>query len=447
MGTITPIQKTALKTLLKKDYRPASLIPIVSKLYERNMYDQVYSYIDQFLSPYLFGYRKNHSTEQCLTIMIGTWKKALDQQQSAGGILTDLSKAFDCINHNLLIAKLEAHGFDKNALTFIYDYLKDRKQRTKINNSYSTWKDVKYGVPQGSILGPLLFNIFINDLFFFIKNTKLANYADDNTTYSTGKDIETLLATLQIETTEVLKWFHNNEMKSNDDKCHLIVANQENVSINLGQETIEASDSVVLLGINIDKKLNFNEHISTLLRKGNQKLHALARISKYLSQDKLKLIMNTFIQSQFNYCPLIWMFHCRTINKKINKLHERALRLVYKNDKLTFHELLQLDGSVTIHQRNLQKLATEMYKAKNNISPLPMQELFNTQDIPHNLRYKRYWEVPRTRTVCYGTETIRYRGPQTWELLPTDIKDAKSLSEFKNKNKRLESRELYMQIV
>ena len=178
-------------------------------------------------------------------------KKALDQQQSAGGILTDLSKAFDCINHNLLIAKLEASGFDKNALTFIYDYLKDRKQRTKINNSYSTWKDVKYGVPQGSILGPLLFNIFINDLFFFIKNTKLANYADDNTTYSTGKDIETLLVTLQIETTDVLKWFHNNEMKSNDDKCHLIVANQENVSINIGQETIEASDSVVLLGINI----------------------------------------------------------------------------------------------------------------------------------------------------------------------------------------------------
>ena len=115
--------------------------------------------------------------------------------------------------------------------------------------------------------------------------------------------------------------------------------------------------------------------------------------------------MNTFIQSQFNYCPLIWMFHCRTINNKINRLHERALRLVYKNDNLTFHELLQLDGSVTIHQRNLQKLATEMYKAKNQISPLPMQELFNTQDIPHNLRNKRYWEVPRARTVCYGTDS------------------------------------------
>ena len=109
LGTITPIQKKAIKTLLKKDYRPVNLTTIVSKLYERNKYDQVYTYIDQFLSPYLFGYwKKTHSTEQCLTIMIETWKKALDQQHSAGGILTDLSKAYDCIKHNLLIAKLEA---------------------------------------------------------------------------------------------------------------------------------------------------------------------------------------------------------------------------------------------------------------------------------------------------------------------------------------------------
>ena len=178
-----------------------SLIPVVSKVYEKNMYEQIYSYVEKFLSPYHFGYRKKHSTEQCLIIMIEVWKKALDYQNSAGAVLTDLSKAFDCLNHDMLIAKLAAYGFEKNAINFIY-YLKERKQRTKVNNSYSSWKNIQYGVPQGSILGPLLFNIFINDIFFFIKKTKISNYADDSTTYTSEENIESSLKTLQ----EKLRW-------------------------------------------------------------------------------------------------------------------------------------------------------------------------------------------------------------------------------------------------
>ena len=153
-------------------------------------------------------------------------------------------------------------------------------------------------------------------------------------------------------------------MNPNDDKCHLIICNQEDVSVTLGNERIKNADSVELLGITIDKKLDFTEHVTELCKKGNQKLHALARIFGHLNKDKLKIIMKTFIISQFNYSPLVWMFHNRTLNHKINKLHERALRIVYKDENLTFQELLDKDGSVTVHHRNLQKLAIEMYKIK-----------------------------------------------------------------------------------
>ena len=434
-GTVIPINKKTARTVMKKDYRPISLLANVAKIYERNMFEQIYAYIDQFLSPYLFGYRKGRSTEQCLAIMIEVWKKALDTFNKTGAVLTDLSKAFDCLNHNLLIAKLNAYGFDKNALTFIYNYLKGRKQRTKVNGMHSSWRDINYGVPQGSILGPLLFNIFINDIFLFMNDAKIANYADDNTAFSVGKSIDDLLAKLENETSVILEWFRINEMRSNDDKCNLIVAKNDNLHINVGNEQIDSCKSVELLGIKIDNQLKFDEHVKNMIKKGNQKFHALARISKYLNQDKLKLLMRTFIQSQFNYCPLVWMFHNRTLNNKINRLHERALRLVYKNDKLCFKELLQLDNSVTVHQRNLQRLAIEMYKVKNKTAPLPFQEIFEDQKYSREIRGGRSWEVPKVRTVAYGTESIRYRGPATWELIPEEIKKSESLTEFKKKIK------------
>ena len=436
-ANITPIHKEKATTN-KKNYRSVSLTVILSKLYEKNMHSQIFSYIEKFLSPHLFGYRKGHSAQHCLLDMIEMWKKALDEKMVAGAILTDLSKAFDCLSHDLLIAKLEAYGFDKSALKFIYDYLKDRKQRTKINGEYSSWKDLKCGVPQGSILGPLLFNIFINDIFYFIDKVKIANYADDNTTHAKAHDIMSLLKTLECETYTVLNWFTFNEMKSNSDKCHLIVASpkkRDYVSksfIYLDNELLESEDLVKLLGVYIDKDLNFNEHVTRLLKKGNQKLHALMRISKFLNEEKLRLVMKTFIESQFNYCPLIWMCHKRKLNAKINRLHERALRVVYKNDNLSFEELLEKDKSFTIHDRNLQKLAIEMYKVKHNLSPSPIQDIFN-KGTSRNLRNNNEWVIPKARTVNNGIETIRYRGPFTWNLVPNEIRKSKSLSIFKKK--------------
>ena len=431
LADVVPVHKKDEKTLAK-NYRPVSLIPIVSKLFERNMYNEIIEYIENSLSKYLFGFRKGHSTEQCLVVMLEAWKKALDDKGVSGAVLTDLSKAFDCLNHDLLLAKLSAYGFSIDALKFIRSYLTERKQRTKVGSAFSKWMEIKYGIPQGSILGPLLFNIFLNDIFFFIKEISIANYADDNTTYANEKNVTNLLKVLENETSILLEWFKVNEMKPNEDKCHLLVINkQDEVSVTLGKETIVSSSSVDLLGVRIDANLNFNEHVTKLCKKGNQKLHALSRISKFMSKEKLKILMKTFIISQFNYCPLIWMFHNRTLNNKINRLHERALRLVYGEDSLSFQELLDLDNSMTIHHRNIQRLATEMFKIKNNLSPIPMKEIFTEHINVHDLRSKRYWETSKVRTVHYGTETVRYRGTKTWELLPQSIKDSNTLKEFK----------------
>ena len=154
------------------------------------------------------------------------------------------------------------------------------------------------------------------------------------------------------------------------------------------------------------------------------------RVSKYLSQEKLRLLLKSFIEAQFNYCPLIWMCHSRALNNKINKLHERALRVVYKDKSLTFEQMLERDGSFTIHQRNLQKLAIEMYKVKNGLSPEIMANLFTLKE-----RGNSDFVIPQVKTVNRGVETIRYRGPLTWDIVPEEIRNAESLSIFKNKIK------------
>ena len=127
--------------------------------------------------------------------------------------------------------------------------------------------------------------------------------------------------------TYLIKWFRDNFLKLNADKCHLLISNKsKEIEINVEEETIECENFVKLLGVTLDNKLNFNEHVSNICKKASQKLHALARVSNYICQDKLRTLMKAFIESQFGYCPLIWMFHSRTLNNRINRLHERALR-------------------------------------------------------------------------------------------------------------------------
>ena len=433
-GNVTPVHKKGEMTI-KENYRPISILPTVSKIYERNMCNEIQNYIDKYLSPYLCGFRKGFGTQHCLAVMVEVWKKAIDLKEHAGGVLTDLSKAFDCLNHELLIAKLATYGFSEKSLKFLYNYLSERKQKTRINNSFSTEGILMTGVPQGSILGPLLFNIYINDMFLFVPEINIANYADDTTPYTTSKCINSLLKKLEDNTSEIVKWLRNNYMKSNSDKNHLIVTNCEKACITIDNNLIQANTSVKLLGVTIDNKLNFDEHISKICKTVSTKLHALARVAKFMTSEKLRIIMKSFIESQFGYCPLIWMFHSRKLNNRINKLHERALRLVYKDPYASFQELLDRDKTVTIHHRNLQKLATEMFKVKNGESPEIMKNIFQVIPKKYNLRNNRIWATHNVRTVYHGMESLSFRGPKTWDILPKYLKEATSLKQFKKEIK------------
>ena len=436
LADITPVHKKH-ETTSKENYRPVSILPSISKIFERNMFDQISFYMDKHISKYLCGFRKGYSTQHCLIIMLEKWKKALDNRKLAGALLTDLSKAFDCLNHELMIAKLEAYGFDQVSLEFIYSYLSDRKHRTKINNYFSTWADIISGIPQGSILGPLLFNIYLNDIFLFVDETNLTNYADDNTPYAIDLNIDQLMNRLTHDASILIRWFKDNYFKMNADKCQLLITNHvEDVSAVMDGENINCKKSVKLLGITIDNKLDFTEHVSNLCKMVSQKLHALARISNYFDINKLRIIMKSFIESQFAYCPLIWMFHSRTLNNRINRLHERALRLVYKDSQLSFEELLEQDNSFTIHHRNLQKLATEIFKVKKDISPTFMKNIFCDSSNPYNLRSGSEFMTSNIHTVAYGSETISFRGPKIWAIVPKDIKNSNTLNEFKYKIKK-----------
>ena len=178
----------------------------------------------------------------------------------------DLSKAFDCLNHDLMIAKLNAYGFSRSPFNFTLSYLSRKKQRVKLNGSFSEWKTTSIGVPQGSVLGPLLFNIYINDMFMFISSSQICNYADDTTLYVIHQDIEQAIIILEQDVDVVIlrEWFQNNYMKLNGDKCHLINFGKgsNDTSLKTDKTIIKPSKEHKLLGISIDNNLSFKDTYS-----------------------------------------------------------------------------------------------------------------------------------------------------------------------------------------
>ena len=233
-------------------------------------------------------------------------------------------------------------------------------------------------------------------------------------------------------------------MKLNTDKCHLLVCGNKHECMlcTVGDSQVIETRNVKLLGVVLDSKLSFEDHLNLIIKKASGKLNALSRQCSVISFYKRKMLLNAFFLSQFSHCPLIWMCHSRSVNTRINNLHFRALRMIYKDNSASFQELLSRDGSVTMHHRNLQSLATEMFKVSINASPDFMKEVFpfNTNLLTSNpsaetRQESLFYNPVNPKKVYMGLETLRVLGPKIWNLLPKNIKLAPSLSVFKEKIK------------
>ena len=195
-----------------------SILSLLLKNFERLIYDQLKEYLEQYLNSLLGGFRKAHSAQLALFRLLQEWKNEVDKSDFVGTILMGLSKAYDCLPHGLLIVKFEAYGIGKSGLKLLLSYISNPKQSTKVNSSYSDWYDIITGVPQESILGPLLLNLFINNLFLFVEKTNICNFADDNTIYSCDGCLETVLEDLQNDMKILLNWFKIYSTKPNAKK-------------------------------------------------------------------------------------------------------------------------------------------------------------------------------------------------------------------------------------
>ena len=433
-ANITPLFKKKDK-LNKDNYRSVNLLPIISKILERVLFNQVAEYMEPLLHKHLSGFRKGHSCQDILMKMTEDWRESLDRGLTVGAIAIDLSKAFDCMPHGLLLAKLSAYGFSETSCLLMKSYIMERQQRVKIGDTFSDWVNNIKGVPQGSILGPLLFNIFINDYLNLKLNGKVYNYADDNTISCVESDLSELKIKLQSDCLQSMDWFEKNNMKANASKFQLMFLSRncesEGDYILLDGSEIKSSKSITILGVELDMHLKFNLHIDQICNQTGKQINALKRIRHYLDKESKHIIYNTYISSIFNYCSVVWMFTNKANAEKVEKTNKRAIRFATNKSHLDYETICKQENQLSIYRRCVKSVAIVMYKIKHGISPSYLRELFRNHETQYDMRDNHKLEIPQYNTVQYGKNSIRYFGAKLWNNIPVKLKTSVSLNTFK----------------
>ena len=290
-----------------------------------------------------------------------------------------------------LLAKLAAYGVDENLLYYIYSYLLNRKQCVPINNTNSDYLNVISGVPQGFMVGPILFNCFFNDFFYVFETANAHSFADDNTLSAFANNLQNLIHLLESEYSVATKWFKDNKMIINPGKFQAIILDKKKNNhtqeiIKIDKNVAKVKSSVKLLGVQIDAELNFNLHIANICKSAANQLNALTRLKKFLGFEEKKVLINSYFYSNFNYCPLVWMFsHAKSL-KKVETLQKRALRFPYDDYNFLSEEIIKKSGKFCMELNRLRYLCIEIHKAINNINPSFMKRNFQLRETNRTVR-------------------------------------------------------------
>lgn len=437
---IIPVFKKGDKHLIS-NYRPISILSSLSKVIEKLFANRLNNYLTKFniLRPCQFGFRSGSSTNLALLSLTDFIKKSFDLGMIVGSVFLDFTKAFDTINHDILFQKLESYGLTGPALNFLKNFLINREGSVCVNNAYSMPKIINQGVPQGSILGPLLFIIYINDLADSINASHCVLYADDTTVSSADKCLSNLTYNLNIVLTKVTKWCLINHLIINPSKTKFMIFRppQKRVSyiptISLFSNTISPCDSVLFLGVFIDSHLKFHKHIDHLRNKTAFGIRALIKSRPFFSRQALLSLYFAFVHSHITYGIVAWgnTYDCHLA--PLQHIQNQALRIITNSSfRANACVLLQQNNVLSVRNLFYYNIATFLFQLRDN----NLSYQFIDRQLLQNNNSTRFaanenYLLPIVRTN-YGQMTSAFAAISFWNSLSTELKSSSSLFSFKH---------------
>ena len=379
--------------MIFSNYRPVSLLCSLSKVLEKIMYNRVISFLNEndVLFKYQFGFRKSHSTYLALTVLMDKLIKSLENGNYVIGVFLDFSKAFDTVDHKILLAKLCHYGIRGSALDWFSSYLTNSKQFVTYNNERSELMNINCGAPQGSILGPLLFLIYINDLTNVCKFIMPIFFADDSNLFQDGESLNEIENILNEELNEIMKWLKVNKLTLNVDKtqCMLFTRKKCNtkLSIKIENSFLTQVTKTKFLGIIIDEKLNWKDHILYISNKISKATGVIIK-ARMLGKRALLSLNYSLVYPYLTYCCKVWGATYLYNIEILNKLQKKAMRIICSQSKYAHTEPVYKELKILDVKNIYNYLVGQfMFRYQNNLLP----DVFDSYFIRNNSNNSRIW--------------------------------------------------------